>query len=141
MSEGRRRAAGPGLGPSHPQGPTQRQLRVGEEIRRLLADQLTRTGFRNPELVGVQVTVTEVRVSPDLRHATAFVCRLGRQDVEEILPALQKVAPHFRTALSRAMRTRIVPEIHFQADTAFERAMDVEAIFNSPEVRRDLGKD
>lgn len=141
MSGGRRRASGSGVAHSTPQGPTQRQLRVGEEIRRLLADQLTRTEFRNPELVGVRMTVTEVRVSPDLRHATAFVCRLGRQDAEEILPALQKVAPHFRMILAKTMRTRIVPEIHFLADTAFERAMDVEAIFNAPEVRRDLGKD
>jgi len=119
-------------------GPSQRQLRVSEEVRRVLADLFARTEFRDPELLDVRITVTEVRIAPDFKHATAFVCRLGRSDIEEVLPALKRVAPFLRTGLSKALRLRVVPEIHFQPDTALDNAMEMDALFRSPEVRRDL---
>ncbi|WP_025841464.1 MULTISPECIES: 30S ribosome-binding factor RbfA [Asaia] len=119
-------------------GPSQRQLRMSEEVRRVLSEIFARTEFRDPELVDVRVTVTEVRISPDFRHATAFVCRLGRSDVEEILPALKRIAPFLRTGLSKTLRSRMVPEIHFQPDTALEHAMDMDALMRTPEVKRDL---
>jgi len=119
-------------------GPSTRQLRVAEEVRRALAEIFARTEFRDPELLDVHVTVTEVRISPDFRHATAFVTRLGRSDVEEVLPALKRVAPFLRTGLSKMLRLRTVPEIHFQPDTALDNAMELDQLFRSPEVKRDL---
>nr|WP_294914945.1 30S ribosome-binding factor RbfA [uncultured Neokomagataea sp.] len=119
-------------------GPSTRQLRVAEEVRRVLSDVFARTEFRDPELFDVHVTVTEVRISPDFRHATAFVARLGRTDIDEVLPALKRAAPFLRKALSKTMRLRIVPEVHFQPDTALDNAMELNQILRSPEVRRDL---
>ncbi|GBR52109.1 ribosome-binding factor A [Neokomagataea thailandica NBRC 106555] len=119
-------------------GPSTRQLRVSEEVRRVLSDVFARTEFRDPELLDVQVTVTEVRISPDFRHATAFVARLGRTDIDAVLPALKRAAPYLRKALSKTLRLRIVPEIHFQPDTALDYAMGLNEILRSPEVRRDL---
>jgi ribosome-binding factor A len=119
-------------------GPSQRQLRVAEEVRRVLADIFMRTEFRDPDLVDVRVTVTEVRISPDFRHATAFVARLGSSDIAPILPALKRVAPFLRTQLSQTLRLRTVPEMHFQPDTALDYAMEVDALLRNPEVARDL---
>jgi ribosome-binding factor A len=119
-------------------GPSQRQLRVAEEIRHVLADLFARTEFRDPELSGVVVTVTEVRISPDLKHATAFVTRLGRSDIDAVLPALRRAAPFLRAQASHALRLRMAPEIHFQPDTALDYAMEMDALLRSPEVKRDL---
>ena len=121
-------------------GPSQRQLKMSEEVRRNLSGILTRTDFRDPDLVGIQLTVTEVRLSPDFRHATAFVCRLGRSDVEALLPALSRAAPYLRSCLSKVLRSRHVPELHFQADTAIDYATEIDALMRSPEVSRDLEK-
>ncbi len=122
-----------------PAGPTQRQLRVAEEIRHLLAAIFTRGEFRDPALADAQVTVTEVRISPDLKNATAFVTRLGRSDVVTLLPALTRAAPYLRAELAKAMRLRVAPQVSFQPDTALEYAMHVDALLHSPEVARDLG--
>ncbi|MCT6855757.1 MAG: ribosome-binding factor A, partial [Bombella apis] len=71
-------------------------------------------------------------------HATVFVTRLGRDDVEAVLPALKRVAPFLRKRLATALRLRTVPELHFQPDISLEHAMEVETILRSPEVQRDL---
>ncbi|WP_370636384.1 30S ribosome-binding factor RbfA [Komagataeibacter sp. FNDCR2] len=119
-------------------GPSQRQLRVAEEVRRTLAEMFARIEFRDPELADVRITVTEVRISPDLKHATVFVARLGRSDVAELLPALKRVTPFLRTRLSHALRLRGVPDLHFQPDTALDYAMEVDNMLRQPEVKRDL---
>lgn len=118
--------------------PSQRQLRVGEEIRHLLADIFTRDVIRDHELNGVVITVTEVRVSPDLRKATAFVTRLGRSDVDKLLPALKRVSPFLRSQLARSLRLRVAPDITFMADTSIDYAMEVNTLLHRPEVVRDL---
>ena len=119
--------------------PTQRQLRVAEEIRHVLSDIFTRTEFRDPLLVGVLVTVTEVRISPDMKHATVFIARLGRTDVAELLPGLKRVSPFLRAELAKAMRNlRIMPDLSFQPDTALEYAMHIDELLHQPEVKRDL---
>jgi len=124
-----------------PGAPSQRQLRVAEEIRHVLADVFARTEFRDPLLTGVLVTVTEVRISPDMKHATAFVTRLGRSDVAELLPGLKRVAPYLRGELAKALRNlRVIPDISFQPDTAIDYAMHIDEIMHQPEVARDLGK-
>ncbi|MCQ8241512.1 30S ribosome-binding factor RbfA [Rhizosaccharibacter radicis] len=119
-------------------GPSQRQLRVSEEIRHVLSELFTRVEFRDPELVGERITVTEVRSSPDLKHCTAFVARLGRSDIDALLPALRRAAPFLRSQLGHALRLRGVPEIHFQPDTALDYAMEIDTLLRSPAVAKDL---
>lgn len=121
-----------------PEGPSTRQLRVAEEVRHVLADLFTRTEFRDPDLYGVSVTVTEVRISPDFRHATVFVTRLGRNDIHASLPALKRVSSFLKKRLSQKLRLRTVPDLHFQPDVSMDHAMDVETLLQKPEVQRDL---
>ena len=121
--------------------PSQRQLRVGEEIRHLLAGILGRDEIRDPDLAGATLTVTEVRVGPDLKRATAFVTRLGRSDAEALLPALRRAAPFLRGQLAKSLRLRVAPDLSFQADTSIDYAMQVERLLRQPEVARDLERD
>lgn len=121
-----------------PSTQSQRQLRVAEEIRHVLAARFLRGGFRDPALQGAQITVTEVRVSPDLRNATAFVARLGRSDIGALLPALGRAAAFLRGDLARSLGLRVVPELSFQPDTTLDQAMHIEALLHRPEVARDL---
>jgi ribosome-binding factor A len=121
-----------------PKPASQRQLRVGEEIRHVLAGVFLRGEFRDPDLAGIAITVTEVRISPDLKQATAFVARLGRSDVDKLLPALRRAAPFFRAQLAHSLSLRIAPEVSFQADTALEYASHIERLMHQPEVARDL---
>ncbi|GAC1348470.1 MAG: hypothetical protein NVSMB18_36760 [Acetobacteraceae bacterium] len=119
-------------------GPTQRQLRVSEEIRHVLSAVFLRGEFRDPELVDAKITVTEVRISPDLKNATAFVARLGRTDVDALLPALKRAAPFLRTQVAHEMRLRVAPNLSFQPDTSLDYAMHVDSLLRRPEVARDL---
>ena len=118
--------------------PSQRQLRVAEEIRHALAAVLARGDVRDPELAAARVTVTEVRASPDLKHMTVFVSRLGQTADKELLEALKRSQPYLRTQVAKAVRLRVAPELHFQADTALDHAMRIDALMRRPEVARDL---
>ena len=120
--------------------PSQRQLRVAEEIRHVLAGLFTRREFHDPELAGAELTVTEVRISPDLKHATAFVHRLGRSDIGALLPVLRRAAPYLRAQVAREIRLKFAPELSFQPDTALDYAMHVDELLRSPEVARDLNQ-
>ena len=120
--------------------PSQRQLRVAEEIRHVLAGVFLRGEIRDPALSGESITVTEVRISPDLKHATAFVTRLGRSDIAELLPALRRTAPFLRGQLAHALKLRYAPDLAFQADTSIDYAAHVDELLHSPEVVRDLEK-
>ena len=124
--------------PARAAGPTQRQLRVAEEIRHVLAGIFLRREFRDPELAEADITVNEVRVSPDLKHATAFVSRLGRIDVEALLPALQRTAPWLRSQVAHALPLRYTPELSFQPDHALDYAMKINQLMQRPDVARDL---
>jgi ribosome-binding factor A len=119
--------------------PSQRQLRVAEAMRHELANLLARGALRDPVLEGANLTVTRVAVSPDLRRATAFVSRLGRADVDVLLPSLNRGAPHLRGAIARALKLRLAPEIVFAGDATLDQAAGIEALLRSPEVARDLG--
>ncbi len=121
-------------------GPSQRQLRVAEEIRHVLSGLFARTEFRDPDLTGEQITVTEVRIGPDLKRATAFVARLGRSDVDALLPALRRATPFLRAHVAHALRLKFAPDLTFQPDTALEHAAKIDRLLHSPEVERDLGK-
>ena len=119
-------------------GPSQRQLRVGEELRHALAEVLRRGDFRDPELQNLNVTVTEVRISPDLRNATAFITPLGGGQVEETVAAMRRAAAFFRAQIARAIKLRYVPTLSFEADTSFEYADHINRLLHDPEVARDL---
>ncbi|MGB8274157.1 MAG: 30S ribosome-binding factor RbfA [Alphaproteobacteria bacterium] len=118
--------------------PSQRQLRVGEEIRHVLAAVIERGEMADPELRDIPITVTEVRVSPDLRHAVAYATRLGESLDPALLAALNRAAPFFRAHIARAVRLKFVPSVCFEVDTSFERASRIDAILHRPSVARDL---
>jgi ribosome-binding factor A len=119
-------------------GPSQRQLRVSEEIRHVLAGLFERRDFRDPELAEAQIKVSEVRIGPDLKHAIAYVARLGRTDIDALLPALKRAAPYLRGQLAHALRLKFAPELTFQPDHALEYATKIDRLLHQPEVARDL---
>jgi ribosome-binding factor A len=129
---------GPGLR-RQAAGPSQRQLRVAEEIRHVLAGVFERRDFRDPELAAAHITVTEVRIGPDLKHAVAFVARLGRSDVDTLLPALKRATPFLRGQVAHALRLKFAPDLTFQPDPALEYATKIDRLLHAPEVARDLG--
>ena len=118
--------------------PSQRMLRVAEEIRHALSAVFAREEFRDPDLHGLHVTVTEVRASPDLKHMTAFVSALGRDLTKEQLAALKRVSPFLRREVAHAVRLKYAPDLHFQPDTALNYAMHINEVMHRPEVARDL---
>jgi ribosome-binding factor A len=120
-------------------GPSQRQLRVAEEVRHALSAVFSREEFRDPDLHGLHITVTEVRASPDLKHMTAFVSGLGRDLTKEQFAGLRRVSPFLKRQVARAVRLKYAPELHFQPDTALDYAMRIDAVLKRPEVQRDLG--
>ena len=122
-------------------GPSQRQLRVGEEVRHLLAELLERGDMRDPELRGASITVTAVDVSPDLRNATAFVMPLGGQDEERLLAAMKRAAPWFRGRVGEKAGLRSAPDIRFQLDRTFDEADKINELLRRPDVARDVGRD
>ena len=118
--------------------PSQRMLRVAEEIRHALSAVFAREEFRDPDLHGLHVTVTEVRASPDLKHVTAFVSALGKDLTKEQLAALKRVSPFLRREVAHAVRLKYAPDLHFQPDTALEYASHINEVMHRPEVARDL---
>lgn len=118
--------------------PTQRQLRVGEELRHVLAEVLARGELRDPALLGLSITVTQVRVSPDLRNATAYVMPLGGDHVADALPALRRAAAFLRGQIARAIELRMVPQLDFAIDHSFDHAQRIQGLLRRPKVARDL---
>ena len=121
--------------------PGQRQLRVGEEIRHLLADLLERGNMRDPDLREASITVTSVDVSPDLRNAIAFVMPLGGQDVQRLLAAMRRAAPWFRARVGEKAQLRYAPEIRFEVDRTFDEADRIGQLLRRPDVARDIKDD
>jgi ribosome-binding factor A len=106
----------------------QRQLRVGEGLRHVLAELLMRGGVREPLLTEASLTVTEVRTSRDLRHATVFVTRLGGELGDDLLAALARAAPYLRGEAGRRLHLKYAPELVFRPDTSFAEAARIEAL-------------
>lgn len=124
----------------HPsnQAPTQRQLRVNEEIRHALAWVLERGQFRDPVLAGTPITVTEVRCSPDLRNATVFFTPLGGQgDAVALRDALTRAQSYLRHELSRTVEMKYLPRLSFQIDTSFDEYARIDTLLHRPDVMRD----
>ena len=116
----------------------QRQRRVGEELRHLIARILREGDCRDPVLRDASITVSEVRISPDLRNATVYVMPLGGVGAGEILPALRRAAPYLRGLAARDLTLRHVPELVFALDETFDQADRIAALLALPEVERDL---
>jgi len=119
----------------------QRQLRVGEEMRHALSDILRDNHLADPDLAGKIITVTEVRVSPDLRNATAFALPLGGTDTGKVVEALNRASGYFRGELGRSVKMQFTPTIRFRPDETFEEASRIEKLLHDPAVARDLQKD
>lgn len=120
-------------------GPSQRQLRVGEQVRHALSDVLTRGEIRDDLLETTVISVSEVRMSPDLKIATAFVSPLGAKDDNAIIKALAHNAKFIRGRVSGALRQmKYMPEFRFRLDTSYDNMAKIDELLRSPEVRRDL---
>ena len=121
--------------------PSQRQLRVGELLRHALAEVLQRGEINDPVLESHVVTVPEVRVSPDLKHASAYVMPLGGNDAEEALKALRRNARELRHLVAKGLNLKYAPELRFQLDETFDRMDDTRRMFADERVRRDIEAD
>ncbi|MFL2780709.1 MAG: 30S ribosome-binding factor RbfA [Rhodospirillales bacterium] len=111
--------------------PSQRQLRVGEELRHLLSQIFDRGELNHPDLVNVTITVSEVRVSPDLNNATIFITRLGGGERKVLIEAAQSASPFIRRQLAKRVYLRRVPKLKFEADTSFDYAMHIDHLLGS----------
>ncbi|MFT6090395.1 MAG: ribosome-binding factor A [Sulfitobacter sp.] len=118
-------------------GPTQRQLRVGETIRRALSDVLARGDVHDPELNRLSITVGEVRASSDLKIATAFVLPLGGEGREDVLKLLARNKGELRRLLSKKLVLKFAPDLRFQLDETFDRMDDTRRMLAQDVVRRD----
>ena len=121
--------------------PSQRQLKAGELIRRALADILARENLRDPDLAGVSITISEVRSSPDLKHALVYAAPLGGGDNEKIIAALNRCSKFLRGRLGHYMEMKSTPALKFMADNSFDVATDMNRLFNRPDVKRDLNNE
>ncbi|HMK67684.1 MAG TPA: 30S ribosome-binding factor RbfA [Stellaceae bacterium] len=125
----------------HPRGePTARQLRVGEEVRHGLARILSRGDLHDPALAEVTITVTEARMSPDLKHAIVFVMPLAGAHAPEVLSGLKRSATFLRGVLAREVTLRFSPTLSFVLDTSFEHANRISELLHRPEVKRDVAQ-
>lgn len=119
-------------------GPSQRQLRAGELVRHALVEILQREPLRDPALDGVSITVSEVRVSPDMKQASVFAAPLGGEAQAETIAALNRVAPYLRSLLGKKIKLKFTPALKFMGDDTFDEARRIDALLARPDVARDL---
>ena len=118
--------------------PSQRQLRVGEEVRHVLARVIERGELHDPDLADVPVTVSEVRISPDLKNATAFVSPLGGGDAVPLVEALSRAAPFLRRRVGQEMNLKYVPALSFQPDQSFDEAQHINELLSTAVPSKDV---
>ncbi len=118
-------------------GPSQRMLRVGEQIKHIIAEVLQRGHFGHEALLNGAVTVSEVRVTPDLRNARAYVMSLGGVDMDEILPALNAEAQQFSKAINSQSNMKFTPKVQFVRDESFEEAQRIDALLRDVHIPDD----
>jgi ribosome-binding factor A len=123
-----------------PEGRSVRLLRVGEQVRHALSDILMRGDVHDETLASHSVSITEVRMSPDLRHATVFVKPLLGADEEDVLKALRRNTRYLRGEVSRRVNTKYAADLKFLADESFDEGSHIDALLRSPAVARDLGE-
>jgi ribosome-binding factor A len=120
---------------------SQRQLRVGEQVRHALSDLLQRGELRDDLIAASVISISEVRMSPDLKIATAFVSPLGAEDDAAVVDALNRNARFIRGRMSPALRQmKYMPEFRFRLDTSYDNFARIDALLRSPEVARDLDR-
>lgn len=120
--------------------PSQRQLRVGEELRNILAQLFAHGETHVPVLDSSSITVSEVRISPDLKNATAYVMPLAAKNKEAVMDALYENAGRIRSLLGRNVTLRVVPRISYKLDVSYENANRISELLNSDRVRADVTK-
>lgn len=118
--------------------PSQRQLRVGQEIKKIIAGQIERSEVRNLEGVNVMVTIMEARVSPDLKYCNVYFITSDDTKNEEVREGLQLAANHFRKVIGAKTELRYVPEITFRIDNSFAEVDRIEKLLRDPKVAQDL---
>jgi len=121
-----------------PEGRSVRLLRVGEQVRHALSEILTRGDVHDETLASHSVSITEVRMSPDLRHATVFVKPLLGADEEAVLKALRKHVRYLRGEVSKRVNTKYAADLKFLADESFDEGSHIDSLLRSPAVARDL---
>ncbi len=119
-------------------GPSQRMLRVGEQIRRTLSDVLMRGEVHDTDLNRMSITVSEVRVSPDLRIATAYVLPLGGHDRDDAIAALARHRGFLRHLVGKSMTLKHTPDLRFMIDETFDQMEKTRALLDQEQVRRDI---
>lgn len=119
-------------------GPSQRQLRVGETIRRALSEILMRGDIHDPELNRLSITVGEVRTSPDLKIATAYVLPLGGSGQDVVVELLARNKNELRRAIGKKLGLKYTPDLRFRLDETFDRMDDTRRLFSQDDVRRDV---
>jgi ribosome-binding factor A len=119
---------------------SQRQLRVGEMLRHALSDILVRGDIRDPDLLGVSVTITQVMPSGDMRHATVYCEPLGGKNADKIVAALNRHKAYLRGEMGHTIQLKFTPELRFVEDKSFAEAERIETILKSPRVQQDLAK-
>ncbi|MFX0546042.1 30S ribosome-binding factor RbfA [Roseovarius sp. S1116L3] len=119
-------------------GPSQRQLQVGENVRRTLAEVLSRGDIHDPDLARMSVTVGEVRMSPDLKIATAYVMPLGGQGQEELPALLARNKGELRRVVGKKLGLKFAPDLRFRLDTTFDQMDETRRLFSQGDVQRDL---
>ncbi|MDB5693901.1 MAG: rbfA [Alphaproteobacteria bacterium] len=124
-----------------PEGKSVRLLRVGEQVRHALSDILMRGDVHDDVLASHLVSVTEVRMSPDLRHATAFVKPLLGQEEEIVLKALRTHTAFLQRSVAARVNTRYAAKLKFLADRSFDEGSHIDALLRAPKVAQDLGTD
>jgi ribosome-binding factor A len=122
-------------------GPSQRQLRVGEVIRRTMSELLMRGEIHDPDLNRLSITVSEVRVTPDLKVATAFVLPLGGKGKDEAIALLAKNAGELRRMVTKTAGLKHSPQLKFRIDDTFDRVDETHRLLSQDAVRRDLDRD
>jgi ribosome-binding factor A len=125
----------------HPEGKSVRLLRVGEQVRHALSDILVRGEVHDDVLASHSVSVTEVRMSPDLRHATVFVKPLLGADEAEVLKALRTNTAYLQRSVATRVNTKYAAKLKFLADESFDEGSHIDRLLRDPKVAQDLGRD
>lgn len=123
--------------PDRSNGPSQRQLRAGELIKHIVAETMARGHFHDEILLNAHITVAEVRVTPDLKTAKAYVMSLGGDDMEEILPALNEEAHIFQKEINRQSNLKFTPKVHFVRDESFDEAQKIDDLLRGVHIPED----
>jgi ribosome-binding factor A len=121
-------------------GPSQRALRVGELVRHMMAELLSRGDVHDPVIETHLITVPEVRMSPDLKLATIYVMPLGGRDEKAVLEALERNRRYLRGEIAKRVNLKFAPDIRFRMDERFDEAARIDKLLQSPEVKRDLDR-